>query len=84
MKQQQSTTSNTKPKQSISGSSNTQNNLRETRTLSTTSDVFNSSVEMEDNDVNYVTQKQKKTSKHNLSVTDTLESKKKPNQCLRW
>lgn len=77
MKPQQSNNSNTKSKQSITGSPNTQNNLNKTRTLSTASDVFNSSNEIVDNDFKYATQKQNKTLKRNLSVTDT-ESKNKP------
>lgn len=76
MKPLQSTNSNNKTKQSISGSSNTQNNLRSTRTLSTANDVFNSSIEMEDNDDNYVTPKHKKNSKRNLSVTRYTRIKK--------
>jgi hypothetical protein len=75
MKPHKPTGSNTKLKHSTIGSLNIQNNLRETRSLSTTSDVFNSSIELDDNDGNYETLK--KTSKRNLSVTDTQESKKK-------
>lgn len=59
MKPRKPTGSHTKSKQPISESPNAQNNSRESYTLSTTSDVFNKSIEMDDNDANYITLKKK-------------------------
>lgn len=76
----QSTGFNTKLNQAKIVPANNQNNSQDHRSLSTSSDVFNSSIEMDENTDSFITPKPKNTSNHNLSSTDTSELEK-TNQC---